>query len=385
MVEAILSFVIKAIDESSSVMDRIKSSVGLLGSSLSGLGGGFASVGSVMTGFAAGGVTGAAITALGEVAKGLQDCIKEATDSEAIWTSLGAAVSRSGVAWETVSAATKSALLAMQATTVYSDEQLAAALERLMTFGLSYDQATKALGETLDFAAAKHMDLESAATLVGKAMDGNTAILKRYGVDIATTKDQAAALADAQKLAAVAIKEMGDGVDAWVASITTAIGADATFEQGLTTAKDKAAFLVEQFKQGTIDLPQFTTAIQSLGVPLDEVALKGGTAEAVLGKLNEQFGGAAQAAAGTYAGIQERLKNATSELGEKIGSMLLPGLASITETMIPIVDSFGSGVDAIQAWLNEVGKMPEVKAATDAVAQAFRDRKSTRLNSSHTT
>ena len=42
MVEAILSYVIKAIDESSSVMDRIKSSVGLLGSSLSGLGGGFA-------------------------------------------------------------------------------------------------------------------------------------------------------------------------------------------------------------------------------------------------------------------------------------------------------------------------------------------------------
>ena len=77
----------------------------------------------------------------------------------------------------------------MQATTTYSDEQLAGALQRMMTFGLSYDQAMKALGATIDFAAAKQMDLESAATLVGKAVDGNTAIMKRYGVDITVAKD----------------------------------------------------------------------------------------------------------------------------------------------------------------------------------------------------
>ena len=73
MVEAILSYVIKAIDESSSVMDRIKSSVGLLGSSLSELGGGFASVGSVMTGFAAGGVAGAAIARCRRTRKGASE------------------------------------------------------------------------------------------------------------------------------------------------------------------------------------------------------------------------------------------------------------------------------------------------------------------------
>ena len=240
-----------------------------------------------------------------------------------------------------------------------------------MTFGLSYNDAMQALGKSIDFAAAKHMDLTSAATLVGKAMDGNTAILKRYGVDIATTKDQAAALTAAHDAAAKAIKAMGDGVDAWVRSVTAAIGADSTFESGLASAKDKAAYLVEQFKQGAIDLPQFTEAMTSLGVPLNETALKGGTAAEVLSKLNEQFGGAAQAAANTYTGIQERLKNATQELGEKIGMMLLPGLASITEAMIPVVDSFGRGIDAIQTWLTEVGKIPEVKTATDVVSQAF--------------
>jgi hypothetical protein len=58
--------------------------------------------------------------------------------------------------------------------------------------------------------------------------------------------------------------------------------------------------------------------------------------------------------------LQERLKNATGKLSEKIGNMLLPTLASLTEAFIPIVDKFGEGVDAIQAWVTEVGKMPEV-------------------------
>ena len=287
MVEAILSYVIKAIDESSSVMDRIKSSVGLLGSSLSGLGGGFAQVGNVMTGFAAGGVAGAAITALGEVAQGLQSCIKEAGASEAVFTSLGAAVDRSGTAWSSVADGTKKALLAMQATTTYSDEQLAGALNKMLTFGLSYDQAMKALAATIDFAAAKHMDLESAATLVGKAVDGNTAIMKRYGVDITVAKD----------------------------------------------ATDK-----------------FTP---------------------VLTALNDQFGGAAQAAASTYVGLQERLKNATQEVGEKIGTIMLPALASMTEGMLPVVDQLGKGVDALSAWLTEVGKMPEVQGAVKFLQDAF--------------
>jgi phage-related protein len=363
---------IKAVDEASSVMGKIQSSLGLLGGALQNLGGGFSAVGTVIQGFAAGGIAGAAIGAFSEIAKGLRTSVEEAGKAQQVYQDLSIAVEKNGTAWDTVSEATKTALLHIQAITKYSDEEAAAALQKLMTFGIGYKDAMAALPAIIDFAAAKHMDLESAATLVGKAMDGNTAIMKRYGVDIATTKDQAAALATAQDAAAKAIKAMGDGVAGWVTNVTAAIGASSEFEQGLTTAKDKAGFLIEQFKQGAIDLPQFATAMTSLGVPLDEVALKGGSAEAVLSKLNEQFGGTAQEQANTYAGIQERLKNATSELGEKIGTMLLPGLAGITEAMIPLVDWFGKGVDAIQVWMTEVAKMPEVKAATDAVGEAWK-------------
>jgi len=362
---------LRAVDEASSVMDKVRASTSILANAASQLGGPFEAAGNIMQGFAGAGVAGAVITAAAEAAKGLQECIKAATASEAVWSSLGAAVERSGQAWEAVKKGTEDALLAMSKTTTYSDEQLAQALEKLLTFGLSYDEAMKALGQTIDFAAAKHMDLESAATIVGKAMDGNTAILKRYGVDVATSKDQVAALKDVQEAAAAAIKAMGDGISTWVTNVTAAIGADAQFEQGLTSAKDKAAFLIEQFKQGAIDTPQFTAAMQSLGVPLDEAAVKGGSAAEVLAKLNEQFGGAAQSAASTYAGIQERLNNATGEVSEKIGMIFLPALASITEAFIPVVDWLGQGVDAISAWLTEVGKMPEVQGIVAAVQDAF--------------
>jgi hypothetical protein len=344
----------------------------LVGGQLSQLGGGFAQVGNVIQGFAAGGVAGAAVVAVGEIAKGLQDCIKEATASEAVFASLSAAVTRSGTAWDTVSAATKNALLAMQKTTTYSDEQLAAALERLLTFGLSYDDAMKALGKTLDFAAAKHMDLESAATIVGKAMDGNTAILKRYGIDVTTSKDAAAALKDVLTPLGTAFAAMSGDVADFASNLVESVGVTAEFAQALGEAKDPAKFLIEQFQQGNIDLPQFAQILTDLGVPLDATKMKAGGAEEVLAQLNTQFGGAAQAAADTYAGIQERLKNATSELGEKIGGIVLPALAGMTEAMIPIVDWLGKGVDAIQAWMTEVGKMPEVKAATEAVGEAWK-------------
>jgi len=370
---------LKVIDEASGVIGKVQAGIGGLTGIMSKMGGAMGDVGGIInsafSGFATGGPAGAAlgagVTILGSVVTGIQSCVKEATASEAVWASLGAAVGRTGESWQALKKGTEDALLAMSKVTTYSDEQLAQALEKLMTFGLSYDQAMQALGKTIDFAAAKHMDLESAATIVGKAMDGNTSILKRYGVDITTTKDATAALKDAHDAAKIAIDGMGTGVDGWVTSITTAIGATTDFQTGLAGAKDKAGYLIDQFQQGNIDLPQFTAAMTSLGVPLDETKLKAGSAEEVLGALNKQFGGAAQEQAKTYAGVQERLKNATGEVAEKIGTMFLPALASLAEGMIPVVDGLGKGIDAIGSWLTEVGKMPKVKGFVDAAQGAF--------------
>jgi len=263
---------IKAVDEASSIMDRIRASCGVLGNTLGDLGGGFASVGSVVSGFAGAGVAGAATAALGEVIKGLKWSISEAGASEQAFKNLADAVTRSGTSWTSVEGKTRDYLSQLQRTTVYSDEALAGIVERLLTFGMTYDQAMGAAGAALDLAAAKHMDLQSAADVMGKAFMGNASILKRYGIEVDASKDSSVVFSEA------------------------------------------------------------------------------------LAKVNEQFGGAAQEQAKTYVGIQERLKNATSEVGEKIGGMLLPALASLTEGFIPVVNGVGEVVGAYQSWAAEVEK-----------------------------
>jgi len=363
---------IKAVDEASSVMGKIQASLGLLGGALSNLGGGFTAVGGIIQGFAAGGVAGAAVSAFAQIAQGLQWSVKEAAASEQAFKDLQVAVEKSGTAWDTVSKATKDYLLSLQKVTVYSDEQVAGALQRLLTFGLDYDQAMKALKETVDLAAAKHLDLETAASLVGKAFQGNTSILRRYGIEVQTTKDATAAFNSVMDQLGAALGKAGPEQFTAFAAAMADVGLQSQDASGKMLPVGKLLTEIkEAFKAGTLDAAQFGEICGTLGVKFDASKMSAADFQGVLDALNKQFGGTAQEQANTYVGIQERFKNATSELGEKIGTMVLPALAGMTEAMIPVVDSLGRGVDAVQAWLTEVAKMPEVKATLDAVGEAW--------------
>jgi phage-related protein len=364
---------IKAVDQASTVMDKIRASTSLLGSTFQKMGGAVGAVGDVMQGFAAGGVAGAAIGALGAITEGLQWSVKEASESEQAFKNLETAVERSGTAWGDVETKTRDYLAQLQKTTVYSDEALAGMVERLLTFGMTYDQAMSAAGTALDLAAAKHMDLESAAGLMGKAFMGNTAILQRYGIDITTGKEATAAFKAAVDTVgdALSAAKAGGQLDGFKDSIGDMGVAVNDSEGKMRIFKDIATDLVSALAEGRIDTAEYGQTLADLGIDVGSLNLTAADFSAVMTELNEQFGGAAQAQAQTYAGIQERLKNATSELGEKIGGMVLPALAGMTEAMIPIVDWFGKSLDSIQAWLTEVGKMPEVQGVMAVVNAAF--------------
>ena len=355
----------------SGFMTQLGVNVMSLGSTISGLGGPFESLGSVIVGFGKGGFVGAAIAGVGELTNALKWSVAEATESQQAFKNLEAAVERSGTAWGDVETKTREYLDQLQRTTVYSDEALAGMVERLLTFGMTYEDAMKAAGTALDLAAAKHMDLESAANIMGKAFMGNTALLQRYGIDIQTSKEATAALKDMQEKLTAALKASGGEIEDLVADWSEMGVSLAGYTGKLGDARDLTGFLVGQFQEGQINGEQFSAVLQSLGMTFDANKLKGADFDDVMTSLNDQFGGAAQAQAQTYAGIQERLKNATSELGEKIGGMVLPALAGMTEAMIPVVDWFGKGLDSIQAWLTEVGKMPEVQAVMAVVNEAF--------------
>jgi hypothetical protein len=76
---------------------------------------------------------------------------------------------------------------AVQQTTTFSDEAVLAAESILASFGMTGAQIEKTTATALDFAAATGTDLESAASLLGKAFAGNTSALSRYGVVIDET------------------------------------------------------------------------------------------------------------------------------------------------------------------------------------------------------
>ncbi len=359
-------------DETSSVFGKIQASLGLLGGALSQLGPGFSQLGSVISGFAAGGPAGAAIAGFGAIAQGLEWSVKAAGDAQAAWTGLQSTLHLTGSAWDEQKAKIDSLVTSLRETTTYGDIQLVGALQRMSTYGMNAAQAMGALKAATELAAAKHIDLETAATAIGKAFEGNTMMLKRYGVEIQTTTSAHAYLKTTFDELAIAIKQAGGEQLKQFADNLAAVGIKALDAHGkMLPVKDIITELKTAFEAGAINEEKFAAITQSLGVTFD--SSKAGAADfaGVLSKVNEQYGGTAVAAASTYEGAQARLGNAMQAMGEKIGSIVLPALAGMTEALIPVVDWLTTGVSKVQDWISAVSKMPEVKAATDALSTAF--------------
>jgi len=71
---------------------------------------------------------------------------------------------------------------AMQLVTRYEDDAIVAAEAILVNHGMTTNEVRKATQATLDLAAAKKIDLKTAAELIGKAFEGETSTLTRYGI-----------------------------------------------------------------------------------------------------------------------------------------------------------------------------------------------------------
>ena len=358
---------IQAIDEASGVMGKISASMGLIGAQLETLGPGFSQLGQVIQGFAVGGPAGAAIVGLGEVAKSMQDSVTAAGVLQTAWVGVQSVLQLTGAAWDDMKGKIDAVVESLRTTTTFSDTELIGAFQNLVTYGMSASQAMDGLGAAAAIAAAKHIDLTTAATALGKAFDGNDMLLVRYGVDVSTVSKLVS-------LGTEAIKEMGVNLDsAGTAQLTafsaavTAAGLSLTDASGkLLTHASVLKEVTDAWKAGSIDADQLSAIVGALGITFDGTKALAMDYSAVLSQVNEQYGGAAQAQASTYAGLQERLGNAVQVLSEKIGTMLLPALTSILQGLLPVVDAFTKGVGAVESWVTAVGQIPAVQSAVSA-------------------
>lgn len=116
---------------------------------------------------------------------------------------------------------------ALQKTTQYADDVTQSAMAMLMSVGgMTSRMASDMTPAVQDFASAMGMDLESAATLVAKAVEGNVGALSRYGIKIQEGLDKngrMAALTDElQKKFGGLAKAMGDTASGALARLTNA-------------------------------------------------------------------------------------------------------------------------------------------------------------------
>jgi len=123
-----------------------------------------------------------AFKSLINIAKGSVEAFLEQEDAS---TKFAAALKTTGEYSSTTQKRMEALSSSLQQVTRYGDETTTSAMAMLMSLGsMDSKMASDLIPHVQDFASAMGMDLESAATLVAKAVEGNVGALSRYGIKV---------------------------------------------------------------------------------------------------------------------------------------------------------------------------------------------------------
>lgn len=165
-------------------------------------GGGIDSIGSSARSSSVGlmALGGSALAVAGSVAAvvySAKQFVSAAIESEDNVSRLNVALKQTGLYSDTTSKKFQELAAAIQETTVYSDDQAMSLISTLQNLGQFTEKglelATKA---SIELAAAMKIDLNTAATLVGKAATGNITAFQRMGIEIKKGKTDAETFAN---------------------------------------------------------------------------------------------------------------------------------------------------------------------------------------------
>lgn len=138
---------------------------------------------------------GAAVAAAGAaVAAFAKGAVDEAAKAEVGMVRLGAAVSNAGGDFRKLSPDIEATVSKVMALSTATDDDLRAALTNMITITGDVGGSMKNLSLVTDVAAFSGKSLEESATLVGKAMTGNTKVLGEFGNEVKLAKEPMEAL-----------------------------------------------------------------------------------------------------------------------------------------------------------------------------------------------
>lgn len=151
----------------------------------------------------------------------LSDSIKAANESEKVFSSLANTVNNAGGSFKDMEAEVRALGNAFQDATIYGDEDFASGLDRLIAVTGDVEASLNNMGLVANVAAKFfNGELGPAVELVGKVMNGNTAILKRMGIEVKDAQEALDVLGQrsfgAASAAAETMSGMIDGINqAW--------------------------------------------------------------------------------------------------------------------------------------------------------------------------
>ena len=134
-----------------------------------------------------GGVT-AALAVMGAALKASFDSFLE---NEAAVNRLNTALKAQGFFSEQYSKSLQDVATGLQKTTAFSDEAILETQTLLTTFGLAGQKLNETTRAALDLSKGLGIDLRTATLILGKAWNGETGTLSRYGIKIKETGDSA--------------------------------------------------------------------------------------------------------------------------------------------------------------------------------------------------
>lgn len=114
----------------------------------------------------------------------LTACVAAAESDRRSQAKLKTAIENTGASYNDLKGSLESVIAATARKTGISDEQQRESMSQLLAITGDYETSLKALPVALDLAAFKGIDTASAATILGKALNGNVTALQRMGISI---------------------------------------------------------------------------------------------------------------------------------------------------------------------------------------------------------
>src|ERR1035437_8721696 len=281
--------------------------------------------------------------------------------------SLSTVMANAGTKNDDVSASLNNLIDAQVKTTNFSDNEQRAALEKLTLMTGDYGKAVAMLPEVLDLAAAGHMDATSAANLLGKAMEGNTALLVRQFPQLRDIAAAQTGLKDAMTAAGTAQKDLITAETAYATiqdKINGLLDSAVSAQRGLIHAQESQTDAVKALndaQQKLLDMqrsvPASAKAVADATFNLEQAQVKLTTAQENYGTSQKKYLDLNNSGKATTAQLDAAMQNLTST-----HNAVTVGLKGVSDAQGKL-DTVQQGTTASAA---------DLQRAQDAVDQAQR-------------